>query len=79
MFFQTKKPAAITRGRLISLAVIYNFIDNRTDSIKKMEKAGDLGKDQALDGIDALQKMTDEHIKLVDERVGKKEKEVATL
>jgi ribosome recycling factor len=38
-----------------------------------------LGKDQALDGQDALQKMTDEHIKLVDETVGKKEKEVATL
>jgi ribosome recycling factor len=58
---------------------IRNIRRDGVDTIKKMEKAGDLGKDQALDGIDAIQKLTDEHIKLVDERVGKKEKEVATL
>jgi ribosome recycling factor len=58
---------------------VRNIRRDGVDNIKKMEKAGDLGKDQALDGIDALQKMTDEHIKLVDETVGKKEKEVATL
>jgi len=58
---------------------IRNIRRDGVDTIKKMEKAGDLGKDQALDGIDAIQKTTDEHIKLVDERVGKKEKEVATL
>ena len=58
---------------------IRNIRRDGVESIKKMEKAGDLGKDQALDGQDALQKMTDEHIKLVDETVGKKEKEVATL
>jgi len=44
-----------------------------------MEKAGDLGKDQALDGIDTIQKMTDGHVKSVDETVGKKEAEVTTL
>ncbi|KAL3807755.1 hypothetical protein ACHAXA_004245 [Cyclostephanos tholiformis] len=58
---------------------IRNIRRDGVDAIKKMEKAGDLGKDQALDGIDTIQKLTDEHIKLVDERVGKKEKEVATL
>ena len=58
---------------------IRNIRRDGVDTIKKMEKAGELGKDQALDGIDAIQKLTDEHIKLVDERVGKKEKEVATL
>ena len=58
---------------------VRNIRRDGVDSIKKMEKSGDLGKDQALDGIDALQKMTDEHIKLVDDTVGKKEKEVATL
>ena len=58
---------------------IRNIRRDGVDSIKKMEKAGDLGKDQALDGIDALQKMTDHHVKLVDETVAKKEKEVSTL
>ncbi|KAL3777515.1 hypothetical protein ACHAW5_001330 [Stephanodiscus triporus] len=58
---------------------IRNIRRDCVDNIKKMEKAGDLGKDQALDGIDAIQKLTDDHIKMVDERVGKKEKEVATL
>ena len=44
-----------------------------------MEKAGDLGKDQALDGQDEIQKMTDDHIKMVDDAIAKKEKEVTTL
>lgn len=58
---------------------IRNIRRDGVDSIKKMEKAGDLGKDQALDGIDAIQKSTDGHVKDVDEFVGKKEKEVTTL
>ena len=58
---------------------IRNVRRDGVDSIKKMEKASDLGKDQALDGIDTIQKMTDDHVKLVEENVGKKEKEVATL
>jgi ribosome recycling factor len=58
---------------------IRNIRRDGVDAMKKMEKTGDIGKDQALDGIDAIQKLTDDHIKLVDERVGKKEKEVATL
>ncbi|KAL7549061.1 hypothetical protein ACHAWF_012335 [Thalassiosira exigua] len=58
---------------------IRNIRRDGVDSIKKMEKAGDLGKDQALDGIDAIQKMTDDHVKSVDNNVAKKEKEVTTL
>lgn len=58
---------------------IRNIRRDCVDSIKKMEKAGDLGKDQALDGIDTVQKSTDDHVKSVDGNVGKKEKEVATL
>lgn len=58
---------------------IRNIRRDCVDSVKKMEKAGDLGKDQALDGIDAIQKTTDEHVKLVDESVAKKETEVTTL
>jgi ribosome recycling factor len=58
---------------------VRNIRRDGVDSIKKMEKAGDLGEDQALDGIDAIQKMTDDHTKSVDDAVGKKEKEVTTL
>lgn len=58
---------------------IRNIRRDGVESIKKMEKAGDLGKDQALDGIDTIQKSTDDHVKLIDETVGKKEKEVTTL
>lgn len=58
---------------------IRNIRRDGVDGIKKMEKAGDLGKDQALDGIDAIQKMTDDHVKSVDDSVAKKEKEVITL
>lgn len=58
---------------------IRNIRRDCVDKIKKMEKNGDLGKDQALDGSDALQKLTDNSIKTIDENVAKKEKEVATL
>jgi ribosome recycling factor len=58
---------------------VRNIRRDGVDNIKKMEKAGDLGKDQALDGIDAIQKSTDAHVKLIDETVAKKEKEVTTL
>jgi ribosome recycling factor len=58
---------------------VRNIRRDGVDSIKKMEKAGDLGKDQALDGIDAIQKSTDDHVKRIDETVAKKEKEVTTL
>merc|ERR1712086_891678 len=58
---------------------IRNIRRDGVDGIKKMEKAGDLGKDQALDGIDSVQKMTDDHVKTVDASVAKKEKEVTTL
>jgi len=58
---------------------IRNIRRDCVDSVKKMEKAGDLGEDQALDGIDMIQKTTDDHIKRVDESVSKKEKDVTTL
>ena len=58
---------------------IRNIRRDGVDSMKKMEKAGDLGKDQALDGIDAIQKSTDDHVKQIDDTVAKKEKEVTTI
>jgi len=58
---------------------IRNIRRDCVDSVKKMEKAGDLGKDQALDGIDMIQKSTDDHVKRVDDSVEKKEKDVTTM
>lgn len=58
---------------------IRNIRRDCVDSVKKMEKAGDLGKDQALDGIDMIQKSTDDHVKSVDDSVEKKEKDVTTM
>merc|ERR1712194_175390 len=58
---------------------IRNIRRDGMDAIKKMEKAGNLGKDQALDGIDAIQKSLVYHSKLVDESVAKKGNEVTTL
>lgn len=58
---------------------IRNIRRDGMDAIKKMEKAGDIGKDQSLDGIDAIQKSLDKISKSVDESVAKKGKEVSTL
>lgn len=62
-----------------SKVAVRNVRRDGVDKIKKMEKKGELGEDQALDGIDMIQKSTDDHIKRIDETVAKKEKEVTTL
>jgi ribosome recycling factor len=49
------------------------------DSIKKLEKSSDISKDQAKDGTDEMQKLTDKYIKEIDSIVSKKEKEVMTV
>jgi len=58
---------------------IRNIRRDGMDAIKKMEKAGNLGKDQALDGVDSIQKSLVYHSKLVDESVAKKGNDVTTL
>jgi len=70
--------ACKTIGEEAKVAV-RNIRRDGVDGIKKMEKKGDLGEDQALDGIDAIQKMTDDHVKSIYTSVAKKEKDVATL
>lgn len=58
---------------------VRNVRRDGVDSIKKMEKAKTVGEDEMKDGLDAVQKLTDETIKQIDGLVGKKEKEVMTV
>jgi len=46
------------------------------DRIKKMEKDGEISKDNAADGLDEIQLITDEHIAKIDEIYELKEKEI---
>lgn len=55
---------------------VRNIRRDGIDSIKKLEKAGDVGEDEMKDGLDKMQKMTDSKIKAIDDIVAKKEKEV---
>lgn len=49
------------------------------DAIKKMEKAKDISEDDSKKWQGDIQKQTDDHIKIVDEKISAKEKEVMTL
>ena len=55
---------------------IRNIRRDGVDNIKKMEKAGDIGEDEMKDGLDSMQKLTDSHVKDIDQIVSDKEKEV---
>lgn len=62
-----------------SKVAVRNIRRDGVDSIKKMEKAGDIGKDEMQDGLDSVQKLTDSTVKEIDALVGKKEKAVMTV
>ena len=49
------------------------------DEIKKIEKAENLPEDAVRDAQDSIQKLTDKFIKIIDETVSEKEKEVMTV
>ena len=55
---------------------IRNVRRDGVDAIKKMEKASDIGQDESLDGLDEMQKYTDQSIKEIDNLVKAKEEEV---
>ncbi|CAN0128297.1 unnamed protein product [Scytosiphon promiscuus] len=55
---------------------IRNIRREAVDSVKKAEKAKNLGKDQSKDLQDAIQKLTDKTTKTIDETVSAKEKEI---
>jgi ribosome recycling factor len=58
---------------------VRNVRRDGVDAIKKIEKAGDVGEDEMKDGLDVMQKLTDQYVKDIDAIVAKKEKEVMTV
>jgi ribosome recycling factor len=58
---------------------IRNIRRSGVDAIKKLEKAGEISEDEAKDGQEEIQKMTDAKVKEIDNIVTKKEKEVMTV
>ena len=55
---------------------IRNVRRDGMDALKKAEKAGDISQDEQKVKADKIQTFTDQHIKLVDEALAVKEKEI---
>jgi len=55
---------------------VRNFRRDSNDLMKSMKKEGEISEDDAFKGQDQVQKITDEHIKLIDECYREKEKEI---
>ena len=62
-----------------SKVAIRNVRRDMTDDLKKAEKAENLPEDMVKDGQDQIQKLTDKFVKIIDETVSEKEKEVMTV
>ena len=58
---------------------IRNVRRDATDAVKKLEKSENLPEDAVKDGQDQVQKITDKFVKIVDETVSAKEKEVMEI
>merc|ERR1712071_300254 len=58
---------------------VRNVRRDGVDSIKKMEKNSEIGKDESLDGLDDIQKFTDTCVKDIDSLIAAKEKEVMNV
>lgn len=55
---------------------VRNIRRDSNELIKSMKKDGEVGEDDAFKAQDEVQKITDEYVSKVDERVGEKEKEI---
>ena len=53
-----------------------NLRRDSNDLLKSLKKDGDISEDEAFRSQDEVQKITDEHIKLIDECYSEKEKEI---
>ncbi len=62
-----------------SKVAIRNIRRDMTDDLKKAEKQENLPEDSVKDGQDKIQKTTDKYIKMIDDTVSEKEKEVMTV
>lgn len=58
---------------------IRNIRRDAMDSIKKMEKAGDISEDDLKQGEEKIQKITDKMIEKVDKAIETKTKEIVTV
>jgi ribosome recycling factor len=58
---------------------IRNIRRDENDKIKKLEKGKEISQDEEKDAMAVIQTETDAHIKIVDDLVQKKEKEVMTV
>ena len=58
---------------------IRNIRRDANDSIKKMEKAGDISEDDLKQGEEKIQKITDKMIEKVDKAIETKTKEIMTV
>ena len=58
---------------------IRNIRRDANDSLKQAEKESEISEDQMHDGLDKIQKLTDEHTKQIDDLLEDKEKEVMEI
>lgn len=58
---------------------VRNVRRDMTDDVKKLEKAENMPEDAVKDAQNEIQKLTDKYIKIVDDIVSDKEKEVMTV
>lgn len=60
---------------------IRNVRRDAVDGVKKLGKKKDEGvsEDMCMDAQDSIQKITDKYIKLIDDTVAKKEKDITTV
>jgi len=58
---------------------VRNIRRDGVDAVKKMEKAGDIGKDECKDYQDSIQKLTDKFVKEIDTAISKKITDVETV
>ncbi len=58
---------------------IRNIRRDANEDLKKLLKSKEIGEDEEKNNEKKVQNITDEHIKLVDEKVSSKEKEIMTI
>ena len=66
------------KGEAAKVAV-RNVRRDANDSLKKLEKNGDISEDELKDGNDKIQKLTDKMIEKIDKAVEVKTKEIMTV
>jgi len=58
---------------------VRNVRRDGVDKVKKLEKSSSISEDQSKDGQNSIQSLTDKFVKVIEEVVAKKEKDVTTV